>query len=79
MTLEEKADIIAKAFNSAESAIAELVRALKVNGQDFPGVGPLTNASFVARVQGALGQVLNVHLDASIYDPRPRPMDGGGK
>ena len=80
MSMEDKAQGIADAFQKAENAVETLVRTVKANLDDFsPTVGPLTTTSFLLRLQGALGDIISVHLDMSPYDPRPRPMDGGGK
>lgn len=77
---EKMAEDLAKEFALAERALGRLADAIgDVASASNSAIGPITRMSLVNRVRGALGQVAQVHLDISAYDPRPRPRDGGGK
>lgn len=80
MTYEAKAQALADALATAETAAAEVSRAMRdfVMHESFTG-GPITKKTFIRRAQGVEGAIGELHLDITPFDPRPGPLDGGGK
>ena len=80
MITEQLATDAARKFGMAERALKDLAAVVqKVCDEGAPMIGPVTAASLVGPVMGALGEVAKVHLAIQQYDPRPRPFDGDGK
>lgn len=79
MTSEQKADELAAAFAAAEFASAELTEKMRAFVRTADGVGPITRLAFTRQCQGVEGDIARLHLEIKQYDPRPQPLDGGGK
>jgi len=81
MTPETAAQNLADALAAAEAAMEDVTAKTKVFTQAMQtnGMGPLTRKTFIREAQGAEGVIGRLHLNLTDYDPRPRPMDGGGK
>jgi len=81
MTPETAAENLAVALAAAEAAMEDVTAKTKVFTQAMQtnGMGPLTRKTFIREAQGAEGVIGRLHLNLTDYDPRPRPMDGGGK
>lgn len=81
-TTETAANELADAYLTAEKALTKLQAKAKVFNQrmaaDGSAIGPVTFAAIEGLIAGAAGMVAQSHLLVTPYDPRPRPMDGGG-
>lgn len=79
MTFEQKAQALADALYAAEAATATLSNKMRDFVMDPAFSGDLTRKTFIRRAQGVEGEIGQLHLDITPFDPRPRPRDGGGK
>jgi len=81
MTPETAAQNLADALVTAEAALADVTAKTKVFTQAMStnGMGPITRQTFTREAQGIEGAIGRFHLDLTPFDPRPQPLDGGGK
>lgn len=77
--LQRLAQTLATDFATAEAALEKLSRSMALFTRAAPGMGPITRAAFNKRAVGIEGDILQLHLDITPHDPRPRPRDGNGK
>lgn len=75
---ENAANALADSFMAAEAALADVTAKIRAAASVIR-IGPLTRLSFVRRAQGIEGDLLELHLAVSPYDPRPQTRDGTGK
>lgn len=79
MSYQRKAQELADALAAAEAALATVSSKMRSFVMDDAFTGDLTRKTFIRRAQGLEGEIGQLHLDITPYDPRPRPRDGGGK
>lgn len=78
MSVEDLAQTAADKFAAAETAIRDLIDAVQAvkNPCNIP---PVTFLAIKGALWGALGSVADAHLRITPFDPRPHPLDSGGK